>query len=132
MGSPASEPFQNPWRNRVDIVKMLRAAETSKISVCRHDSGSSIFQGAGQIGRVIRIVAELPGQVESPMQHHLAHWTILDERIGVQEVSEGLFTLRRVTVPLARHNPVRAHRHNIQHERNEMTAQPPLQFPGDV
>src|SRR2546427_12718871 len=89
MGSPASEPFQNPWRNRVDIVKMLWAAEMSEISVRRHDSGSSIFQGAGQIGRVKRIVTELPGQVESPMKHHLAHRAILDERIGVQDVSEG-------------------------------------------
>src|SRR5947208_15004282 len=111
MGSPASEPFQNPWRNRVDIVKMLWAAETSKISVCRHESGSSIFQGAGQIGRVKRVVAELPGQVEGPMQHHLAHRTILDERIRVQEVPEGLFTLSRVAVPLACPNPVRAPRH---------------------
>src|SRR5437879_12759787 len=90
MGSPASEPFQNPWRNRVDIVKVLRPAETSKISVCRHDSGSSIFQGAGQIGRVIRIVAELPGQVESPQQQHVALRPILDERTAVQEVSEVL------------------------------------------
>src|SRR5437773_11276152 len=95
---------------------MFQVAETLEISVRGHNPGGLVFQRSGYVRRVERVVVEFSGQVEGLMQDPHAHRTVLHDGISVQEVSEGLLALIGFTVPLARHYPVRPHRHTIQYK----------------